>query len=227
MRFGACLVGGDLSTAPTAVVSVALWGQPAGKPLLRSGARPGDELWLSGYTGRAAAGLRLAERERAGTEVARSWHRRFQQAQKELLSAYRDPEPRVGLGLWLAAHGTASAAIDISDGLGLDAGRLARASRVRAVLEREKIPVHPAVAALAEIESVDPFDWILSGGDDYELLFTAPPEARPALKEIHPDWDFPLTQVGYIEAGEGAALRDRNGDHDISQLGYDHFEGAR
>jgi thiamine-monophosphate kinase len=225
MRFGTCLVGGDLSRAPVVVVSVALWGQPAGKPLLRSGARPGDELWLSGYPGRAAAGLRLAKRMSSGGNL--SLPASVAEAANEFLDAYRDPDPCVGLGLWLAAHGTASAAIDVSDGLGIDAARLARASGVRAVLERDRIPFHPALATFAEIESADPFDWILAGGDDYELLFTAPPEARPALKEVHPEWDYPVTRVGHIEAGEGAVLRDGTGDRDVSQLGYDHFEGAR
>jgi thiamine-monophosphate kinase len=222
MRFGACLVGGDLSSAPTVVVSVALWGQPAGKPLLRSGARPGEDLYLSGYPGRAAAGLRLAEQMASGQT---SWPASFADSSSMLLAAYRDPEPRIELGFWLAAHGTASAAIDVSDGLGIDAGRLARASGVRVVLEREKIPVHPAVASFAEIQSADPFDWILAGGDDYELLFTAPPEARPALKELHPEWDFPINRVGHVESGEGAVLRDGSGDREVSQLGYDHFEG--
>jgi len=224
MRFGACLVGGDLSSAPTVVVSVALWGQPAAKPLLRSGARPGDELWLSGYPGRAAAGLRLAELISSGNASSAA---SLGEASAELLAAYRDPNPRVELGFWLAAHGTASAAIDVSDGLGLDSARLARASGVRVVLERDRIPIHPAVTAFAEIESVDPFDWILAGGDDYELLFTAPPEARPALRELHPEWDFSITRIGHIEAGEGAVLRDRRGDRDVSKLGYDHLEGER
>ena len=224
MRFGTCLVGGDLSRAPSVVISVALWGQPAGKPLLRSGARPGDEIWLSGQPGRAAAGLRLAQQVSSGNP---SWPSSFSEGASQLLAAYRDPDPRIGLGLWLAAHGTASAAIDVSDGLGMDAGRLARASGVRAVLERDEIPIHPALATFAEIESVDPFEWILSGGDDYELLFTAPPEARPALNEVHPEWEYSVTRVGHIEAGEGAVLRDRTGDREISHLGYDHFEEAR
>jgi len=218
VRFGACLVGGDLSHASGTVVSVALWGEPAGEPLLRSGARPGDVLWLSGYPGRAAAGLRLAQE--------RSEPVRLLPQDEELLAAYRDPVPRVGLGVWLAREGAARAAIDVSDGLGIDSGRLARASGVRAVIERDRIPVSPALAAFARRESADPFDWILAGGDDYELLFAASENEAVRLAPPRPEWEIFVTPIGYFEKGEGAVLRDRKGDRDISELGYDHLEKA-
>jgi thiamine-monophosphate kinase len=226
VRFGACLVGGDLSNAPSTVVSVALWGEPAGEPLLRSGGRPGDALWLSGYPGRAAAGLRLAER-RSGAKRAEGRAprpARLPSEDEELLAAYRDPVPRVGLGLWLGRERAASAAIDVSDGLGIDSGRLARASGVRAVIERDRIPVSPALAAFAKRESADPFDWILAGGDDYELLFAASENEAVRLTPPRPEWETFVTPIGYLEKGEGAVLRDRKGDRDISELGYDHLD---
>jgi len=161
-EFGARLVGGDLSDAPATVVSVALWGRPSGHPLTRSGARPGDDVWISGFPGRATAGLDLAGRGSASSA-----------AERELLAAYRDPEPRVALGAALARAGAATAAIDVSDGVGVDAGRLARASGARVVLERTRLPIAPALADYAARAGADPVAWLLSGGDDYELLFTA------------------------------------------------------
>jgi thiamine-monophosphate kinase len=224
--FGAYLVGGDLSGAPTTVVSVALWGQPAGRPLLRSGAKPGDGVWLSGFPGRAAAGLRLARRMSASAKT--EGQGALESAvlspphEEELLAAYRDPIPRVALGLWLAREQAAQAAIDVSDGLGVDAGRLARASGVRIVIERERLPVAAALAAFARLESADPVEWILAGGDDYELLFAS--TERAPLREPRPEWEVSITLVGHVEKGDGAILRDSHGDRDISELGYDHLE---
>ncbi len=220
IRFGACLAGGDLSSAPTTVVSVAFWGRPAGKPLLRSGARPGDALWISGYPGRAAAGLRVAK------QTGRADAAQMPSDEAELLAAYHDPVPRVALGLWLAREEAARAAIDISDGLGVDAGRLARASGVKAVIERDRIPISPALARFARKESVDPIDWILAGGDDYELLFAVPEAAADRLTPPRPEWEVTATKIGHIESGQGAVLRDGHGDKDISGLGFDHWEAG-
>jgi thiamine-monophosphate kinase len=227
---GVELVGGDLSDAPSTVVSVALWGSAEGEPLTRSGARPGDWLFLSGWPGRAAAGLRLSRRLATFASQGSAPTPRFVglslQDEAELLAAYRDPEPRIELGLFLARERIAHAAIDVSDGMGVDAARLARASGARAVLERERIPIHPALASFAEVEAIDAVDWILAGGDDYELLFAAPPEAAPRLAQVRPEWGAPVTRVGQIEEGSGAVLRDRHGDRDVGNLGHDHLMGS-
>ena len=209
---GAALVGGDLSRAPCVFVSVTLWGDLEGEPLTRSGALPGDLLFLSGATGRAAAGLRLA-RDGVGSD--------FPEA-PELLDAFHDPEPRIALGLALSRQGLAHAAIDVSDGLGADAARIASASGVRVVLERERLPIAASVAAAARRRGVDPFGWILGGGDDYELLFAVPEGAAATVEAL--SGVGPLTRVGRIERGSGAVLRGASGDADVSALGYDHFE---
>jgi len=223
--FGASLVGGDLSGSPATIVSVALWGRPAGRPLRRAGGRPGDLLFLSGWPGRAAAGLRLAvaaaRRESApprgpGPALA-------PEHEKELLAAYHDPEPRVSLGLALAAGGLASAAIDVSDGLGLDASRLARASGARAVIETEKVPISPALAAAAREMREDALELALSGGDDYELLFSAPPETLALLEAGDSGWGVPVSRIGRLEPGEGAVAVGPSGTRDIATSGWDHF----
>ena len=216
--WGASLVGGDLSDSPVVVVSVALWGRAEHPPLLRSGGRAGDLLYLSGFPGRAAAGLALATRRDAVTLEER--HAR------ELLAAYEDPEPRIALGLELSRRGVATAAIDVSDGLGIDAGRLARASGVRAVLEESSLPVSPALSSAGEALGVDPGIWILEGGDDYELLFAARPEAEQAIAGLATD-GVPVTRVGRLEEGEGAVLAGPGGERDISRSGWDHLERRR
>ncbi len=216
---GLLLAGGDLSAAPETFVSIALWGRAPGGPILRSGAHAGDLLFLSGFPGRAAAGLclarRLARRGNAPPGLSPDH-------EKELLDSYRDPEPRLALGLELAGRCLAHAAIDLSDGLGADAARLARASGLRAVIEKEKLPVAPALAAFCSLEGSDPLRWILGGGDDYELLFAAP---RGALETAGALADgVPVTRVGHLEPGEGAVLRDGERESDIASLGHDHFE---
>jgi thiamine-monophosphate kinase len=219
---GVSLVGGDLSRAPVTVVSVALWGRSEGVWLTRSAARPGDLLFLSGYVGRAAAGLRLASRGLAPDPRLSGL---LPEQERELLAAYRDPEPRMALGLDLARERLAHAAIDVSDGLGVDAARLARSSGIKAVLERERIPLSPALAAFAQREGVDPVEWMLAGGDDYELLFAAPETALTLLLAGRRGWGVSVTRIGSFETGQGAVLRDARGEErDIADIGHDHFE---
>lgn len=226
--FGCALAGGDLSASPTTLVSIALWGVPEGRPMLRSGARPGDLLYVSGFPGRAAAGLTLARRFAAFASQGSKPTPRFVgltlEEERELLTAYRDPEPRVALGRALAKEKLARAAIDLSDGLGIDAARLARASGVRAVIEEARLPISRSLRSFCELEGTDPVEMILSGGDDYELLFSAPPEAAKLLENPPAEWEVAVTRIGRIEEGSEAVLRSRRGEREIGGLGHDHFE---
>jgi thiamine-monophosphate kinase len=218
-ELGARLVGGDLSRARDVVAAVTMWGRMAedAPPLLRSGARRGDAVFISGWPGRAAAGLWLASHPEAGIDEA---------SRLELAAALKDPQPRIALGASLARDRAASAAIDVSDGLGVDGGRLARASGVRLVIEAERLPVSPALAAGARAASRDPVDWIVSGGDDYELLFTAPEASEPAIARASIETGVRITRIGRVEAGEGAALTCGGATREIGASGHDHFEGA-
>lgn len=215
-EFGVSLAGGDLSRGPCLVLSVALWGELEARPLTRAGGRPGDALYLTGYPGRAAAGLRVA---RATAAVDPS---RLTAGDRELLDAYLDPQPRVAFSLALAAAEIARAAIDVSDGLGIDAGRLAAASGARAILERDRLPVHPSLDAWARREGADALACVLAGGDDYELLFAAPEEAERDIARLA--GPLPVTRVGRLEAGHGAFLRDGGSERAIDGLGYDHLQ---
>ena len=217
---GVALAGGDLSDAPLTVVSIALWGRLEQSPIRRSGARAGDLLFLSGYPGRAAAGLALARARGEGRPCASGL---TASAEAELLAAYRDPDPRVALGLHLA--GVASAAIDVSDGLGVDSARLAAASGVAAVIEESLLPISPALREFARLEGIDALDLLLSGGDDYELLFAIPRERAGRLPLDGPG-GVAVRRIGQIEPGRGAVLRGPSGDRDIADLGHDHLRAG-
>jgi thiamine-monophosphate kinase len=215
--FGGFLAGGDLSAAPLLIVSVAFWGRPAGEPLTRAGARPGDRVYISGQPGEAAAGLRIARRG-AGTADS--------EAERHLLARFRDPTPRIALGAALAREGLATAAIDVSDGLGVDAGRLARSSGARIVLAEERLPVSAALGAFASAGRFDPLALVLEGGDDYELLFTARDADAARLGELARGLEIPVHEIGEVTAGSGAVLAGggSGAGRDIAELGHDHLE---
>jgi len=227
-QFGAHLVGGDLSSAPSVLLSVAFWGRPAGEPLRRSGASRGDSLYVSGHPGQAAAGLHLTRRLNAFAAQGSFPTLRFPEIsaadQERLIDAYRDPMPRVALGLALARERLATAAIDVSDGVGIDAGRLARASGVRCVLERPRLPLSGALLSFATMEDLDPVDLFLAGGDDYELLFAVVEGEAERLTRAASGLDVPVRRIGRIERGEGAVLEGPEGIRNVADLGYDHFE---
>jgi thiamine-monophosphate kinase len=218
-EFGAHLAGGDLSASPTTVVSIALWGSLAAAPLRRAGAAPGDRVYVSGSLGEAAAGLRLARAPAAPSGLSAADRQR-------LLDAFRDPVPRVALGLALSTERLATAAIDVSDGLGADAGRLARSSGVRLALERDRLPISAALAAFAAAEGIDAVELALSGGDDYELLFTVPRDADERLQARAAALGIAVTRIGHVEPGAGAALLGPQGERDVEDLGHDHLEAA-
>jgi thiamine-monophosphate kinase len=199
------IVGGDLSRAEKLTINVTAIGT-AKNPLLRSGARKGDRIYLSRPIGGAAAGLQLLNVD------GHSY------AEKEFIkSAVRrqlDPEPEVALGLKLAELGKVTACIDVSDGLSTDLHHLCEASQCGAEIERERIPVFPDLQSHARTLGIDVRDAILNGGEEYALLFTSPmreAELSSALKR-------PVYAIGRItESGvmlDGEPLR---------RGGFDHF----
>lgn len=207
---GAALLGGDLSRSPgPLVLDVAVIGTVS-EPVLRSGACPGDELWVTGRLGGAAAAVRgWAEGKQPSAEARR---------------AFADPRPKLEEARWLADRGVLHALIDISDGLGGDASHIAAASGVRIVLDAQAIPVHPGADADATERGLA---LALHGGEDYELLFAAPPGSVEALVPVFADvFGSPLSRVGAVAAGSGVALRREGGVEEEIGGGYDHFRGA-
>lgn len=204
-RFGVELVGGDTTRAQVRTIAITAIGEvPAGVALFRSGARSGDEIWVSGELGGAALGL-------VHPEIA------------AVAARLHEPEPRVELGERL--RGIAHAAIDVSDGLASDLAHILERSRVGAVVHYPKLPRSRAFKSMrdAELEK----HCVLSGGDDYELLFTAPPQRRTALESLAAELDLPLSCIGTIQAGESRLLvLDAAGQPMAYGSGYDHFGPA-
>ncbi len=208
-EFGIELLGGDtVATDGPATFSLTILGHVApGAALRRVGARPGDEAWVSGSIGDGALGL-LALTGRLAPDA-------------HLASRYRLPQPRVALGLRLA--GLARAAMDVSDGLVQDLGHLARAAGCGAVIEAAAVPLSaPARAALAADPAL--LARILTGGDDYELVFAADPADSTRLQAAAAEAGVPVARIGVFTAAEGVRVRDPGG-HDVPlpASGWSHF----
>jgi len=214
-RFGVALVGGDLCRGPTSVTVTVLGTVAPRAALRRDGARPGDGIWVSGTLGDAGLGLAVLQGRAALSGPAR----------RQCVRRLHYPEPRLTLGGRLA--GRATAAIDLSDGLMRDLGRLCRASRVGAVIEWERVPCSEALAAWMAHE---PEGWRLplTAGDDYELLFTLPPGEEARLGAELEAGEPPCTRIGTVTEPPGLWL-ERGGYREIWEAGggFDHFvEGA-
>ena len=207
------LAGGDLAESPLAVADIVLVGAVRrGRALLRSGARPGDLLYITGALGGAAAGLaRLAEL--AAGRKAQSGPPRIPAKLQAVLAPHLYPQPRIAQGLWLAQRGLASAAIDLSDGLSTDLAHLCEESAVAAEVDATALPVHSG----ATLEQA------LHGGEDYELLFTARPEAHVPRSIA----DVPVTCIGRIlrsrKGRPRAALITAQGHQPLAPRGWEHF----
>jgi thiamine-monophosphate kinase len=212
--FGITLIGGDMNATPgPPAFSVTMLGAvPAGRRLLRSAARAGDAVFVSGTLGDGALGLRLLRGELAGLPEAERAY---------LVDRYRLPRPRLALGAHL--RGIVHASMDISDGLVADLGHICRASHVGALIEAERLPLSPA-ARMALERTPALLESALAGGDDYELLFTAPPEAEAALLAVGRQLELPVTRIGAMLAGEGVRVLGRDGkDIALDKAGYSHF----
>ena len=208
-RHGIELVGGDTTAGPLNLC-ITVFGQvPAGQALLRSGARPGDRLWVSGRLGDARLAL----------EVFRGTCSLPGEAFDAVRRAMECPEPRVALGL--ALRGVATSAIDLSDGLVGDLGHVLARSAVGA---RVAVDAIPRSAVLAALPLPLQRRCTLAGGDDYELLFTAAPGHDAAVRAAGAATGVAVTPIGDVEAGAGLRLVDADGRRiDFDERGFDHF----
>ena len=206
-RFDVALIGGDTTRGPLTITVQLLGLVPAGQRLCRHTARPGDDIFVTGTIGDAAAGLGLLQT----AEAEQSAHGDF------LIQRFLRPEPRVVCGRGLLS--VANAAIDLSDGLIGDLAKLAEASGVGARVALEKVPVSDAFAARFG-ESERAWQLLCSGGDDYELLFSCSPDR---LAELPADDNCKLTRIGEIVAGDELDLRLHGRRIDQPVAGYSHF----
>jgi thiamine-monophosphate kinase len=203
------LLGGDTVALPPGtprLLGLTAIGVADGPVPSRGGARPGDDLWASGTIGDSGAGLKLLEAGEAGPVG--------------LIERYRNPRPRLEAGQRLAA--LVSAMMDVSDGLLIDAGRIAGASGCRAGIELDALPLSEDLLALhgddreARIEAA-------TAGDDYELLFAAAASAAPEILAAADSLGLPLTRIGRFSAGSGLALTDSGAPVELPErLGFEH-----
>ena len=187
--YGVPLLGGDtVATRGPSTFTITAVGQVAiGKELRRSGAKPGDRVWVSGTIGDGAFGLIAAQ----------GLANRLSEADTAFLAdRYRLPQPRLGIAQDLA--GTATAAMDISDGLVADLGHICAASGVWAAIEAARVPFSPAASAAISVGLGEGLATALTGGDDYELLFTAPPAADDKINAVASQHGLRLTAIGSV-----------------------------
>ena len=207
-QYGVTIVGGDISRAPLVAIAITILGSsPTQKILTRSSAQAGDIVAVTGQLGAAAAGL----------EVLKHKRRLDPEADTRLKNAFLHPTPRIAEGLLLVEQGVKTA-IDISDGLVADLNQICKASQVGARLEVERVPVEPAVKTAFSERALE---LALSGGEDYELLFTASAEIVDKVKKAA---SCPVTAIGEITAGRGVTLVDKEGNpFKLAKAGWEHF----
>jgi thiamine-monophosphate kinase len=207
---GAPIIGGDLTRSTGAIVIDIVVLGDAASHVLRSGARAGDGVWVTGSLGGAAAAVHAWQQGSAPSAAARS--------------AYARPRARITEARWLADHARLTSLIDLSDGLAGDADHLAAASGVAIVIEADAVPVHNAARDVAG-SRVDALRLALTGGEDYELCFTADDADVARLADAFAGtFGTGLTRVGRVEEGAGVRVDGDDAPHGAG--GFDHFGAA-
>jgi thiamine-monophosphate kinase len=214
-RFGCPLAGGDTTERREVLINVTVLGEVRrGREVRRSGAQPGDIIYVSGRLGEAEQGLRLLRERKRGSS-----------AQDARLRKHLYAEPRLELGRWLSEKRVASAMMDLSDGLSSDLRRLCEASRVGAVIRSDLLPT-VSVTKLERNRGVDPLQFALHGGDDYELLFTVP---RNKAKQLPGSvGGVAITQIGEVTRLREVMVTDGNGrSRVLKPRGWDPFRTSK
>lgn len=232
-RYGVKLIGGDVSRTPdkTVIDSIVIGECQPGHAVLRTGAQPGDQIFVTGFLGEAAAGLRLIERGtrlRAQTTEAPSQSSADEHGSEghpvnHLLLRQLQPEPRVGWGILLGDQQLATALIDVSDGLSSDLNHLCTESKVGAVIDAACLPIDPLVRDLCGRRALDPLMLALHGGEDFELLFTVKP-ANVGRLPTRVD-GVSATRIGAVtEASGGVQIAEGAKTWDLQPGGWEHFK---
>jgi thiamine-monophosphate kinase len=228
--YGVKLIGGDVSRTPdkTVIDSIVIGECGSGQAVLRSGAQPGDQIYVTGFLGDAAAGLRLLERGARlhAEEESRESSPNDQTSERHpidrLLLRQLKPDPRVGWGMLLGDKQLATAMIDLSDGLSSDLNHLCSESNVGALIDAARIPIDPLVRDVCGRRALDPLMLALHGGEDFELLFTVSPK-NVANLPTRVD-GIAISQIGEItSAGGKVRVIEKDRVWDLQAGGFDHF----
>jgi thiamine-monophosphate kinase len=209
-EFGIALLGGDTTATPGPLtISITAMGRvPTGTMLTRGGARPGDLVFVSGTIGDAGGGLEILQGKLTSNDAF-------------LVGRYHVPTPRLALGR--ALRGSASASLDVSDGLFADLGHIAEVSGVELVVRLDRIPLSANLSALRGASS-EAVLRAASAGDDYEIAFTAPPALRGRVQDAAAASGVPVTEIGEVRAGLGVTVLDRDGNRvAVGKAGFTHF----
>lgn len=212
-RFGCHVIGGDIvhTDGPT-VVTTTVFGECA-RPILRSGAKAGDILFVTGKLGGSSAGF---EAQQGMSHISPS-------SEVALAMCHQHPEPRIWVGQSCAEVGVHSLN-DISDGLASELNEIAQASDVRCVVDESSIPVWPEVVEWAKSLQKNPIDYALYGGEDYELVGSASRQSYAKLLTSANMLRVPIATIGEVTSGDGVVLRTRNGRLEVLEAkGYNHF----
>ncbi|MFQ5835370.1 MAG: thiamine-phosphate kinase [bacterium] len=213
-RYRVGIVGGDIVRAPSFIITVSLLGEVKRENIvLRSGAKSGDLIYVTGQLGSSGAGLACLQ--------APNWKVK-PKIRPVLVKRHLMPSPRLVEGQKIASSQIATSMIDLSDGLASDLHRLAEESKVGAILWEDELPIALATEQLAKVMGKSLLEWVLYGGEDYELLFTVPPNKR---KEVEQTLGFPHALIGEIvDRDQGMYLKNRRGNRTkIEDGGYNHF----
>lgn len=211
------IVGGDTVRAPSFIITVSLLGEVKRENIvLRSGAKPGDLIYVTGQLGSSGAGLACLK--------APNWKVK-PEIRQFLIKKHLMLSPRLVEGQKIASSQIATSMIDLSDGLASDLHRLAEESKVGAVLWEDEFPTALATEQLAKVMGKSLLEWILYGGEDYELLFAVPPNKKEKLRQT---LGFPHTLIGEIvDRDQGIYLKNRGGNRTkIEDRGYNHFSAS-
>lgn len=215
-RAGCPILGGDLSRAdgPLHLTVTAIGHCVDGPPLRRDAARPGDEVWLTGTLGGPAAALALLTAGKPLADVG----------PLAVYDRLSQPAPRNAEVRWLGARAALHAAIDLSDGLSGDLGHVAARSGVRIEIEAERIPIQPAAREAARRLGRDPLDWALHGGEEFELVVSAPAGViAPLADSFAGAFGIPLTRIGRVADGAGVMLVRDGAAVTLESRAWDHF----
>jgi thiamine-monophosphate kinase len=222
-RAGVAVVGGNISQAPAVMLDVTASGAVKRRAILRrGGARAGDEIYVSGQVGAAAAGLAWLERHPGAAEAE------VPDEVADAVRRYRAPDARVALGVQVARNRAASACMDTSDGLADALQQMAAASGVGMRIEQARVPVSPAVTAACALTGADRWTLALGGGEDYELVFTVPRRVRRAFLHATGRAGLPpVTRIGVCRKEAGVVMIDEAGAEHPMPAGYAHFMTGR